>query len=309
MKILLATDGSDSARQVVDFLISFPLPADSSVTVLTVIDTGLFNDERLHGLDEDQRRQLRETEQTIRSDAERLVADEAARLREAGWSGTTEIRDGDPAEEIIQAAEDLGPDLIAMGTYGTGGIRHFLIGSVSDRVLEHACCSVLVVKPSPNLPLRAGAARASLPWRILLSYDDSEPARKAAALCASLPLDEQTEVLAISIMPMVHMYRQDISQQLNSIWQQKKHALEAALQDMVSTLHWSTPHVSAELRESSDVAEEILQTAADAGSDLIVLVYKGRKEIKRFLIGSITSRVAHHAPCSILAVRERACGG
>lgn len=309
MKILLATDGSDSARQAADFLIRFPLPRESSVTVLTVIEEGMFSEGELYGLDEDQDRQLRETQKTIQEDSEQLVTTEAERLRAAGWAGATEVRSGDPAEEIIRAAEELQPDLIAMGTYGVSGIKHFLIGSVSDRVLEHACCSVLVVKPSPKLSPAAGTDAAALPWRILLAFDDSEPSRKAAALCASLPLDEQAEVRAISVMPMVHMYRQDIRQHLSTIWQQKKHALEAALEDAVSTLRWSTPHVSSELREAADVAEEILDVAKDSGSDLVVLGYKGRKAIKRFLIGSITSRVAHHAPCSVLAVRERVCGG
>ena len=304
MKILLATDGSDSARQTADFLIRFPLPRESSVTVLTVIDDGMFSEGKIYGLDEDQDRQLRETHKTIREDAEQLVTDEAERLRTAGLAGSTEVRTGDPAEEIIRAAEELQPDLIALGTYGVSGIKHFLIGSVSDRVLEHASCSVLVVKPSPKLGAQTETDEAALPWRILLAYDGSEPAKKAASLCASLPLDEQAEVKAISVMPMVHMYRQDIRQHLDTIWQQKKHALEAALEETVSTLRWSTPHVSSELLEASDVAEEILDTARDGGSDLVVLGYKGRKAIKRFLIGSITSRVAHHAPCSVLAVRD-----
>jgi nucleotide-binding universal stress UspA family protein len=171
-------------------------------------------------------------------------------------------------------------------------------------VLEHACCSVLLVKPSPRLSGEPGTGETALPWRILLAFDDSAPSRKAAALCASLPLDEQAEVRAISVMPLVHMYRQDIRLHLDTIWQQKKHALEAALEDIVSTLRWSTPHVSSEFREGSDVAGEILDAAKTGGSDLVVLGHKGRKAIKRFLIGSITSRVAHHAPCSVLAVRD-----
>ncbi len=112
------------------------------------------------------------------------------------------------------------------------------------------------------------------------------------------------EVAVISVMPMVHMYRQDIRQHLDVIWQQKQHTMKTALKDAVGALRWSTPHVPSELRESADVQQEILDTATKTGSDLIVLGYKGKTGIKRFLLGSITSRIAHHAPCSVLAVRD-----
>ena len=304
MKILLATDGSDSARAAVDFLQRFPFPQNSSAIVLTVIDTTLLSEEKPGDLDEDQDRVLRDTEQTIREDAEQLLATEAARLKDTGWVGSTELRVGDPAEEIIEAAEELRPDLVVLGSHGITGIMNFLLGSVSDRVLEHAYCSVLIVKASPKLSLPRGPEEEALPWRILVAYDDSEPAKKAAAMCAGLPLDAQTEVTALSVMPMVHMYRQDIRQHLDPIWQQKKRAMETALDNAVTSHRWSTPNVSAQLKESTDVSQQILDTATQTGSDVIVLGYKGRTAIKRFLLGSITSRIAHHAPCSVLAVRN-----
>jgi nucleotide-binding universal stress UspA family protein len=304
MKILLATDGSDSAKAAADFLLRFPFPQQSSITLLTVIDTSVFSDDSLSDLDEDQSQLLRQTRQTIREDGEQLLAAEAARLRHAGWLGSTELRMGDPAEAIIQAAEELQPDLVVLGSHGLMGIKQFLLGSVSDRVRKHVRCSVLIVRPSPTLLLQPEPGKGAQPWRILVAYDDSEPARKAAALCAALPLDEKAEVTVVSVMPVVHMYRQDVRQHLNEIWQQKRHALATALNDAVGALRWSTPHVSSELRESADVAQEILDTATKSGTDLIVLGYKGKTAIKRFLLGSITSRVAHHAPCSVLAVRD-----
>ena len=304
MKILLATDGSDSAKSAVDMLINFPFPRESSATVLTVIDDKLFTLYKPSDLDEDQDRLLQETEQTIKEESEQLLEQEAARLREAGWSGSTELRRGNPAEEIIQAAEEMKPDLIVLGSHGITGVKHFLLGSVSDRVLEHACCSVLIVKPSPKMASPAATADASLPWRMLIAYDDSEPAKKAINLCASLPLDDNAEVKVVSVMPLIHMYRQDIRQHLNTIWLQQKHTREENLKNAVSAIQWSTPHVSSELLESANVSQAILDDAEQNGIDLIVLGYKGRTAIKRFLIGSITSHTADHAPCSILAVRD-----
>jgi nucleotide-binding universal stress UspA family protein len=302
MKILLATDGSDSAREAVDLLIRFPFPKDSSATALTVIDDRIFTVSRPGDLDEDQNRLLQETERTIKEESEQLLAAESARLRDAGWSGSTEIRKGDPAEEIIQAAEELQPDLIVLGSHGFEGMKNFLLGSISDQVLRYAGCSVLIARSSPKMSTPADSG--DLPWRILMAYDDSEPAKKAISLCASLPLDENAEVQVIGVMPMIHMFRQDIRQQLNTVWQQQKHAMKEALKEAVGALQWSTPHVSSTLKQGSDVSQEILDIAQEEAMDLVVLGDKGQSAIKRFLLGSITSRIAHHAPCSVLVVRS-----
>jgi nucleotide-binding universal stress UspA family protein len=51
-----------------------------------------------------------------------------------------------PAAEIVDLAEELGVGLIVMGSRGLGGIRRAVIGSVSDAVLRHAHCSVMVIR-------------------------------------------------------------------------------------------------------------------------------------------------------------------
>jgi nucleotide-binding universal stress UspA family protein len=104
-------------------------------------------------------------------------------------------------------------------------------------------------------------------------------------------------------MPLVTAYRQDIRQHMNTIWQQKKHAARVALEEAMQALRWSTPHVSAVMREGANVSEEILDLAEQSGTDLIVVGCKGKSAIQRFLLGSITNRIAGHAHCSVWAVR------
>jgi nucleotide-binding universal stress UspA family protein len=53
---------------------------------------------------------------------------------------------GHPAEVIVDYAQRYGVDLIAMGHRGLSGLRRFLVGSVADRVVDHAPCMVLVVR-------------------------------------------------------------------------------------------------------------------------------------------------------------------
>ncbi len=309
MKILLATDGSDSAGAALDFLADFPFPVGSEVIVLSVIDWRAYSVESEPG--DEQALIIEETRDAVRQETEQSLAVEGERLKTAGWAGTTEIRHGDPAGEIIRAAEDFGVDLVMLGSHGVTGVRRFLLGSVSGRVLEYAPCSVLIVKASAGqkaVPVTASAGASSgereARWRILLAYDISRSSSNALAMCASLPLGNRAEVTAVSVMPMVTAFRQDIRQQLNAIWQQKKQAVRAALDDAVAVLRRSTPHVRAELREGADVSEEILDLAEQSGADLIMLGCKGQGAVRRFLLGSITSRIARHAHCSVWAVRD-----
>lgn len=305
MKILLATDGSESGQATVDFLAAFPFPPDLEIKVVTVI-ASVLHDEEFLGLSEDKRRQFDEAQKGAEREARQLLADEAGRLNEAGRAATTELRHGNPAEEIIRAADEFNADIIAVGSHGLSGIRRFLLGSVSDHVLESAHCSVLIVrKPVGERLSRDAAAVADETerWRLLLAYDDSPPAQRAVALCASLPLKETAEIRTITVLPLVRMFRQDIRQQLSWVWQEKKNAARQALEQVSGELRRVTPNVSVELIEAADSSEAILDAGAQMGSNLIILGHKGKGAVRKFLLGSVTSRVAHHADCSIIAVR------
>ncbi len=57
---------------------------------------------------------------------------------------------GDPALEVVETAREGGYDLIVLGTHGRTGIRHALLGSITERVVRHARCPVLTVHPEPH---------------------------------------------------------------------------------------------------------------------------------------------------------------
>jgi len=69
-------------------------------------------------------------------------------LKAAGIEAKLLLREGDPANEIVSAAQEGGYDLVVVGHRGLSPVRAFLLGSVSDRVVMHATCSVLVVRPA-----------------------------------------------------------------------------------------------------------------------------------------------------------------
>lgn len=312
MKILLATDGSESAEAALDCLMGFPFPSDSEVTVLTVVDRDVFEKQQVSDLSDEKKEALRETEKIVQNEAQDLLVRESARLREAGWSESSEVRIGHPAEEIVGAAEQLDVDCVVVGSHGLSGIKRFLLGSVSDHVLQSAHCSVLIVKKPglhPDESVTAShtaptSTEQGQPLRMLLSYDDSAPSKDAVEFCASLPLRERAKVTILTVLTLVTLYRQDIRQRLSWLWLEKKKQALIALEGAKTVLSRATPQVDTQLREAADASDEILKAASELNSDLIVLGHKGKGAIEKFLLGSVTTRVAHHATCSVLAIRR-----
>ena len=80
---------------------------------------------------------------------EELAREMTAQLQRAGVTAEAERRDGDAATEILAAANASKADLIVMGTHGRTGLKRLVLGSVARNVLQHATCSVLVVRDGP----------------------------------------------------------------------------------------------------------------------------------------------------------------
>ena len=309
MKILLAIDGSENADAAIRFLRKWPLPKDCKLILMTVINKDVFGDEKALEFDDRQRQMLLETEQTLREDAEEILAAAETQIDAAGMTVEKVITAGNPAFEIVQTATKLSADIVMMGTHGFGEIKRFLLGSVSDKVMLYAPCSVLIVRSAGTEPENpAGTGPATVhephPLKILLAFDNSRSARKATRVCTKLSSTLHDEVVALSVMPLMHMFRQDVRQQLSWVWQERKKAAAKGLKWVEKILNPASSKVSTLLKESTDVSQEIIDTAAAINSDLIVIGNRGESKVKKFLMGSVTRRIIHHAPCSVLAVRK-----
>ena len=308
MKILLAMDGSESANSAVDFMRRCPMPPDTKLTLITVIDKELFGGKLSSTFDDEQRKLILDTKRMLRKDAADLLAETSAKFKDIGLVPSTIIASGHPSRQIVRAAKRLSADMIVVGTHGLGEVKRFLLGSTSDDVMHYAHCSVLIVRAceviaeSDRKP-ESQSESAPHPFRVLLAFDNSAPARKATKLCASMSPNKNVEVTALSVMPLIHMFRQDIRQQLSWVWQERKKIAKKGLEWVSKTLSPVTANVSTQLKESSDVSHEILESAKEVDCDLVVIGNKGQGSVKRFLLGSVTRRLAHHAPCSVLAVR------
>jgi nucleotide-binding universal stress UspA family protein len=81
-----------------------------------------------------------------REDVDATLRQAADRLEEAGVKAETYAREGDPADAILDVAEEQNADLIIVGNKGMTGAKRFLLGSVPNKVSHHAPCSVMIIR-------------------------------------------------------------------------------------------------------------------------------------------------------------------
>ena len=81
-----------------------------------------------------------------REDVDATLEEAAAVAREAGVTATAYPRQGDPADAILDVAEEREADLIVVGNKGMTGAKRFLLGSVPNKISHHAPCSVLIIR-------------------------------------------------------------------------------------------------------------------------------------------------------------------
>jgi nucleotide-binding universal stress UspA family protein len=148
MKILVATDFSPSAGAAADWAVTLARAFDAEVIVLHVLDPARVAaarrapSRRLHQLGPYAAGGIAELVDWIHEDAAQRLALETARYPKA----RTLIKEGVPGTTILEAAAELQPDLIVVGTQGLTGLAHFLLGSVAEHIVRHSRVPVLTVR-------------------------------------------------------------------------------------------------------------------------------------------------------------------
>ena len=142
-KILLATDGSEEAALAVRTAADIAQKTGSELHVVHVGPSLEYV-----GMGPPQIGDIpAPTQEQLSAEARQLLDAEVEQVRAAGGVvAQAHLRAGAPDREIVDLAEEIGVGLVVMGSRGRGGIRRALMGSVSDSVVRHAHCPVLVVR-------------------------------------------------------------------------------------------------------------------------------------------------------------------
>jgi nucleotide-binding universal stress UspA family protein len=141
--IVVGTDGSDTARKAVRAAVDLARTVGATLDIVSA-----YEPVPAQRLRQEARQAPADLQWTItpREDVEATLADAAEQLEGTGVAVQTFAREGDPADAILDVAEERGADLIVVGNKGMTGAKRFLLGSVPNKVSHHAPCSVLIIR-------------------------------------------------------------------------------------------------------------------------------------------------------------------
>jgi nucleotide-binding universal stress UspA family protein len=143
--IVVGTDGSETATKAVSQAVELAALVGAKLELVSAYEPVAA--QRLAS----ERRDAPEDLQwaiSPREDVDATLEQAAAVARDGGVDARVHARQGDPADAILDVAEELGADLIVVGNKGMTGAKRFLLGSVPNKVSHHAPCSVMIIRTS-----------------------------------------------------------------------------------------------------------------------------------------------------------------
>ena len=290
MTILLAVDSSSHAKHAVQMVKH--LSGEMNLFILYVVDVPALKHAYLSSACsesdvESYRKEIARLSQHILHDTRDELLPFARKIQLIADNG-------DPAECIIQTAEEQRVDLILLGHRGMTGSAMFLLGGVSQKVATYAPCSVLVCKEDyPALD------------RILLAVDGSEASSAAAQFLGKFPLKSPSHVMIEMVWappPSSLLASVAKSACVAPNTASAKSQGEAFLHKIAMGFQHNSYTVNYEWK-CGDPPQVILESAIQHEIQLIVVGARGLKGMKRFLLGSVSQKILEHASCSVLIVR------
>lgn len=305
MKILFATDGSDSTHMVEAMLLTMPRVRQAEIHVVSVVPTaGLMMPAMQPAGSLVHAQQAEMLWKSHHEHAQHVVDQAAERLRAADLQVTSAVLDGDVGATLLDYAKQNEITLIAVGSRGHSAFQAFFLGSVARRMLAYADTSVLVVRDREDCPPEEAKRRidAREKLNLVVGVDGSKGAQLAldyltaagpgayahAVVCCAEPLS----ILPPGMDPVEfgRTYGTDHEEAVRIVEEAK-----TALSECCDTVEG----VARLARAPQLMFDEATRTDAD----LIAIGATRQGFVERFLIGSISFEVATGAPCAVLVVR------
>jgi len=229
----------------------------------------------------------------------------AKRIKAAfpGWKIAAETADEVPAAALLKIADAWKPDWIILGSRGWSEFGKLLLGSVADKVMNHAHCPVRIGR-------RREAAGVGAP-NLLIAYDGSPYADAAVESVASRKWPKGTRATVLAVSEIL-LRMGDISTALtkalgHEVGESAWPWMEARLAKAVKKLE------AAGLKARSALAigetrRTLIHHAKTLKADTVILGCHGFTGFKRLMLGSVSAAVAAHAPCSVEIIRPNRKG-
>ncbi len=295
-RLLVPLDGSRLAESSLPAVMEFAQRLDARVTLYHAVERAA--PATVHG----------DRHLTGPSEAESYLGGVTAWLAERGVRANLRVDadSGDVAAGIASAAAAERADLIVLCTHGWSGLRGLLFGRVAQQVLQRGKVPVLLVHPTP-----AGRSQPFACTRILVPLDGSETAEVALPAASELATACRAEILLAMVVPTV----ETISGERAAATRLMPSAAAALLDSEADEARRYLDAVAARLRASGqspvlhvgrgEPVRALLDAAARADTDLIVMATHGRSGVSAMWAGSVASRIVGHSTRPVLLVRIR----
>lgn len=237
-------------------------------------------------------------EEEVRQAARVRLDREAAQLRAKGVEAESWLGAGTPSLVLNDRAAEVGAEAVVIGTRGLTGLRHLLLGSTTQRVVQGAPCPVLTIHPEDF-----GRHRAIR--TILVPTDFSEDAAAAIHTARRLLAPAAREAKLI----LLHAFNLPIEYTAYGPIPTSVHYLrdtgldaERRLEELSRSLEAEGLPVDWAIREG-DPSVVISEEAESRGADLIAMATHGHTGLRHLLLGSTAERVVQLAKCPVMTIR------
>lgn len=283
-RILVPTDGSDSATAALDHALDVAAEREATVHLLNIADTKEPSLTRLGN----------DVVDVLEQEGADIVSDAAAMAKDRGVSVVTDVVQGDPRQVIVEYATTEEFDLVAMGAHGRRGLGEYVLGSATDHVVNRSSVPVLTVRAADEVT-------PTFPYTdILVPTDGSSHATAALELAATVAdrhgaklhllsvVDELPEVIDAGSAELPEQLEENVQQVLDDA---ASTATRAGVDDITTTI------------AAGSVPREVTTYADEEGIDLVVMGTHGHTGLDRHLLGSFTERVIRTSPVPVLTTQ------
>jgi nucleotide-binding universal stress UspA family protein len=288
-RMLVALDGSRISEAVLPYARSFAKALKPPVELLQVIDP-----EHLRAPSESSR-PIDDDLAEARNNSSAYLSIVAKTFPSVGTVECS-VEVGNPAEVIANRAAAESETLIAMATHGRSGFQRWLLGSVARKVATIAANPLLLVRAMEESET---SGEADLK-RVLVALDGSESAEIALPHATDIAGEMLIETVLLQVydpctyerLPRIDQIKQELKAEAEAYLEKKARELEAAGLEEVSCVALE-----------GYPAAEIVDITHKMPDSLMVITTHGRSGVQRWLLGSVTERVIHHATGPVLIIR------
>jgi nucleotide-binding universal stress UspA family protein len=312
MKILIGYDGSECADAALEDLRCAGMPRSAEAVVLSVADVFLPPPVK-EGVDDVFPLYVPEGVKRAHAHAARVLGDARAKAERAAgrvgasfpdWSVRAEATADSPAWALVLKAAAWKPDLVVVGAHGhtvLGG--RLILGSVSQRVLYEAGCSVRVA--------RDGKRRAvGSPVRIIVGMDGSHDAEAAVEVVAAREWPAGSEARLVTVLDTFMSFKAGPDEPSTLKWVDAEDEkdwdwVRGVFEPSAEKLRRAGLKASIELKRGNPKSV-LVEEAEGWGADCVFVGATGLRGAERLLMGSVPAAVAARAHCSVEVVRPSA---